>query len=157
MLVQNTEGLAPAAIKNATVATCESTLDFCLAESCSDSTVGIDCICEVAGGKQVAFPTDCMQARALSRGVSGLLLHAESLYRRPTPRQSAVMEVPVPSTSVLTYIVPKPHNETSEFVLANVRPLFCYRFLDFSSISPSLLVMPTDGRVVDGMDNAQQQ
>ena len=33
--------------------------------------------------------------------------------------QSAVIEVPVPSTHTLTYLVTKPLNETTELVLSN--------------------------------------
>ena len=64
VLLQNCEGFNGTAVQNASVGTCQSGTDFCLAESCSDMTVGIDCICEVASGEQVVFPTDCMQARA---------------------------------------------------------------------------------------------
>ena len=86
MLIQNTEGLTTVAVKNATVATCGSTSDYCLAESCSDVTVGIDCICEVASGEQVAFPTDCMQARATSSSaVYSVLAGAIHLTRRFLP------------------------------------------------------------------------
>ena len=94
ILVQNCEGLISTAADNATVASCASTSDYCLGESCSDTTIGIECICEYKG-EQTAFPTDCMQ--------------------------SAVIGVPLPSTHTLTYIIPKPWNETAELMLANVR------------------------------------
>ena len=137
------------AVKNATVGTCESTSDFCLAESCSDTTVGIDCICEVAG-EQVAFPTDCMQviligACAVNTGrrrPSDVVLN----HRPPLPPQSAVLEVPVPSKNVLTYIVPKPRNETNEFILANV--CVAYDRLQFKTFlyDSSTLICGTDRR-----------
>ena len=49
--------------------------------------------------------------------------------------QSAVIEVPVPSTHTLTYLVTKPLNETNELVLSNTgRRCFCALFLiDFVS------------------------
>ena len=49
--------------------------------------------------------------------------------------QSAVIEVPVPSTHTLTYLVTKPLNETNEPVLSNTgRRCFCALFLiDFVS------------------------
>jgi hypothetical protein len=34
--------------------------------------------------------------------------------------QSAVIAVPIPSTRTLTYIIPKPLNESAELLLANV-------------------------------------
>ena len=51
MLVQNCKGFDGATSLNASVATCESTSDFCLRESCANdvSGVGIECICLVDG------------------------------------------------------------------------------------------------------------
>ena len=92
VLVQNCDGLETAAAKNGTVASCESTGDYCLRDSCIDNSVGIQCICMVNGQQQL-FPPDCMQ--------------------------SAVIDIPVPSTKTLTYLVEKPFNSTAELVLAN--------------------------------------
>ena len=100
VLVQNCKGLDDlAAAKNASVATCDSTSAYCLDESCLDASIGIDCICEY-NGVEVPFPSDCMR--------------------------SAVLAVPVPSLHTLTNLVRKPQNETSEFVIANVRARLRY-------------------------------
>ena len=70
VLLQNCDGFSSATVKKAEIATCESTSDFCLPSSCIDATdvtsAGIDCICTVDGGGQVAFPTNCMQSAVLS-------------------------------------------------------------------------------------------
>ena len=94
ILLQNCEGFSSTAVAKAEVATCTSTTDYCLRESCVDTTTGIDCICEV-DGVETPFPAGCME--------------------------SAVIEVLLPSSHTLTYITQKPFNETSEFLLANVR------------------------------------
>ena len=60
VLVQNVDGLTSTATKNATVAACADTSSFCLADSCADATVGIECKC-MFKGKVAVFPTDCMQ------------------------------------------------------------------------------------------------
>ena len=55
VLLQNCDGFAPAAVKKADIATCASTSDFCIPESCMDATAGIDqavgieCTCFVDG------------------------------------------------------------------------------------------------------------
>ena len=93
VLVQNCIGFNSSAVQNASVGTCQSTTDYCLVESCADDDrVGIECICEIDGIPNT-FPVDCMQ--------------------------SAVMEIPVPSTHSLTYLVSKPLNKTAELVLSN--------------------------------------
>ena len=61
VLVQNCQGLNSTAVQNASVGTCESTAVYCLAESCADDRVGIECICEIDGVPN-PFPTDCMQS-----------------------------------------------------------------------------------------------
>ena len=88
VLLQNTEGVSTQAVNNATnIATCQSSSDFCLASSCSDTTIGIDCAC-IVDGVATIFPTNCMA--------------------------SAAIKVAVPSTHTLTYLVEKPNNETAE-------------------------------------------
>jgi hypothetical protein len=67
VLVQNCDGFSGATIKNSSAATCASTSDFCLRDSCLDKTVGIDCRCEV-DGVMTQFPTDCMQSAVLEVG-----------------------------------------------------------------------------------------
>jgi hypothetical protein len=94
VLLQNCEGFTSTAVAKAEIATCASTADYCLRDSCVDSTVGIDCLC-VVDGVQTLFPTDCMQ--------------------------SAEIKVILPSTHTLTYIIQKPLNETAELLLSNVR------------------------------------
>ena len=64
VLVQNCQGLNSTAVQNASVGTCESTTDYCLAESCADDRVGIECICEIDGVPN-PFPTDCMQSAVI--------------------------------------------------------------------------------------------
>ena len=64
VLVQNCVGFNSTAVQNASVGTCQSTTDYCLAESCADERVGIDCICDVDGVPN-PFPTDCMQSAAI--------------------------------------------------------------------------------------------
>jgi hypothetical protein len=66
-----------------------------------------------------------------------------------------VIEVPVPSKKVLSYILPKPRNETNEFILANVRPHFVSPLLFCTALY--CRVMLADGRVIDGMDDQEQQ
>ena len=92
-LLQNCDGFGSASVKKATFASCASTSEFCVPTSCLDTSAGIDCICEYKG-VEVPFPTDCMQ--------------------------SAVIAVPIPSTRTLTYLIPKPLNESAELLLANV-------------------------------------
>ena len=65
-------------------------------------------------------------------------IHSTRLFVQVFPAdcmQSAVIEVPVPSTHTLTYLVTKPLNETNELVLSNTgRRCFCALFLiDFVS------------------------
>ena len=51
-----------------------------------------------------------------------LVVHSTRLFVQVFPAdcmQSAVIEVPVPSTHTLTYLVSKPLNETTELVLSN--------------------------------------
>ena len=60
VLVQNAVGLTSTAAKNATVGACEDTSNYCLANSCADATVGIECKC-MFKGEEAMFPTDCMQ------------------------------------------------------------------------------------------------
>ena len=98
ILLQNCEGFSSTALAKAEVATCASTADYCLRESCVDTATGIDCVCEV-DGIETPFPTDCMQ--------------------------SAVIKVLLPSTLTLTYIINKPFNESAELLLANVRAPMC--------------------------------
>ena len=50
--------------------------------------------------------------------LSGLL---QCYTKRAVSRQSAVIDVPVPSTRTLTYLIAKSANESAELVLANVR------------------------------------
>ena len=64
VLVQNVVGLTDDAVKNASVATCDDTSDYCLADSCIDASVGIDCICDIDGVSN-PFPTDCMQSAVI--------------------------------------------------------------------------------------------
>ena len=64
VLIQNCDGFNSTAVQNASVGTCESTSDYCLAESCADERVGIDCICDVDGVPN-PFPTDCMQSAVI--------------------------------------------------------------------------------------------
>jgi hypothetical protein len=70
-------------------------------------------------GKEAMFPTDCMQVKRdnWSFASSDTPLNRVDF----TLRQSAVIKVPLPSTQTLTYLISKPHNETAELMLANVR------------------------------------
>ena len=61
VLVQNCIGFNRTAVQNASVGTCQSTTDYCLAESCANDRVGIECICAIDGVPH-PFPTDCMQS-----------------------------------------------------------------------------------------------
>ena len=93
VLIQNSEGFTNEIAKNASIGTCASATSQCLRDSCSDMAIGIDCACEV-DGEIIPFPVDCMT--------------------------SAVIDVAVPSTHTLKYVITKPHNDTVQFVLANV-------------------------------------
>jgi hypothetical protein len=64
VLMQNCDGFSSVVAKKADIATCASTSDYCLRESCIDAAVGIDCNCEV-DGVEVPFPTDCMQSAVI--------------------------------------------------------------------------------------------
>jgi hypothetical protein len=67
VLVQNVDGLTSTATKNATVAACEDTPTFCLADSCTNKIIGgIECKC-MFKGEQINFPTDCMQVKYAER------------------------------------------------------------------------------------------
>ena len=69
VLLQNCEGFNSMAVQNASVGTCQSTTDYCLAESCADDHVGIDCICDIDGVPN-PFPTDGMQSAIIeARGL----------------------------------------------------------------------------------------
>ena len=118
VLVQNVDGLTSAAVKNATVGACEDTSNYCLATSCTDAAIGIECKC-MFKGEEAMFPTDCMQVRRDRRSFAS----SDTPLNRVdfTRRQSAVIKVPLPSTQTLTYIIAKPDNETAELMLANVR------------------------------------
>ena len=64
VLVQNCKGLNSTAVRNASVGTCQSTTDHCLAESCTDARIGIECFCDIDGVPN-PFPTDCMQSAVI--------------------------------------------------------------------------------------------
>ena len=141
LLIQNCEGVT--AQKNASIAACTATSEYCIPNLCVDQDVGNKCICTV-DGEVTDFPSDCMQ--------------------------SAVIAVPVPSLRTLTYLVPKPRNNTNEFVLANVsacvqacvqRPEFCARVCVCTSYLFDLiarcLVITADRRVEDVVDVPKQQ
>jgi hypothetical protein len=121
VLVQNCKGFNSTAIRNASVGTCQSTSDFCLAESCADADdhVGIDCICFIDGAPN-PFPSDCMQSAVIE---ARPLPFAFPPFPGDTTSDfcSPPTQVPVPSTHTLTYLVSKPLNKTTEFVLSNVR------------------------------------
>ena len=70
VLVQNCKGFNSTAVQNASVAMCQSTSDYCLAESCADKgVVGTDCICDIDGVPN-PFPTDCMQSAVIEARLS---------------------------------------------------------------------------------------
>ena len=94
VLLQNCEGFSSTTVAKAEIATCASASDYCLRTACVDTSAGIDCICKVDGA-ETPFPTNCME--------------------------SAVIEVLLPSTHTLTYLINKPFNESAEVLLANVR------------------------------------
>ena len=64
VLLQNCVGFSSTAVAKAEVATCAATSDYCIPESCVDTSVGIDCSCEV-DGVEIPFPTDCMQSAVI--------------------------------------------------------------------------------------------
>ena len=70
VLVQNCKGFNSTAVQNASVGACQSTTDYCLAESCADDRdVGTDCNCEIDGVPN-PFPTDCMQSAVIEARLS---------------------------------------------------------------------------------------
>jgi hypothetical protein len=62
-LAQNCDGLREPVAKNASIATCESTSEYCIPKSCFDKAIGIECIC-IVDGVENPFPIDCMQVCA---------------------------------------------------------------------------------------------
>ena len=86
VLVQNCKGFNSTAVQNASVGTCQSTADYCLAESCADDRdVGTDCICEIDGVPN-PFPTDCMQSAIIEARLStanSLILAACDVFWLP--------------------------------------------------------------------------
>ena len=78
VLMQNVVGFSDDAVKNASLATCSSTGEFCIADSCTDdsATIGTQCICTVDGVEQ-PFPVGCMQVRV--SGYSGFIWPASML------------------------------------------------------------------------------
>ena len=125
VLVQNCKGFNSTAVQNASAATCESTSDYCLAESCADDDrgIGTDCIC-IIDGVPNPFPTDCMQSAVIEANTPPSSFACNLLSVRcmnalatfiPLPQQ-----VPLPSSHSLTYLIPKPLTKTSEMVLSNV-------------------------------------
>ena len=130
VLVQNCKGFNSTAVQNASVGTCQSTTDYCLAESCSGDRVGINCICDVDGVLN-PFPTDCMQSAVIEARRSpfptdflsnppGVPIRS-AFYASFCPPPLPLTQIPVPSTHTLTYIISKPLTETAEIVLSNVR------------------------------------
>ena len=81
VLVQNCIGLNNTAVQNASVGTCQSTTDYCLAESCANDHVGIECICDIDGVLS-PFPTDCMESAVIE-------VLADFLINPPVPIRSA--------------------------------------------------------------------
>ena len=73
VLLQNCEGFNSMAVQNASVGTCQSTTDYCLAESCADDRVGIECICDIDGVPN-PFPTDCMQSAVIEVLITPIIL-----------------------------------------------------------------------------------
>ena len=80
VLVQNCEGFNSTAVQNASVGTCQSTADYCLAESCADDRVGIECICDIDGVPN-PFPTDCMQSAVIEARRLPICDRAHSMNR----------------------------------------------------------------------------
>ena len=64
VLVQNCEGFNSTVVQNASVGMCQSTTSYCLADSCANDRVGIECICDIDGVPN-PFPTDCMQSAVI--------------------------------------------------------------------------------------------
>ena len=64
VLLQNCVGFSSTAVAKAEVATCAATSDYCIRESCVDTSVGTDCVCEV-DGVETPFPTDCMESAVI--------------------------------------------------------------------------------------------
>ena len=84
VLIQNCDGFDSTAVAKAEIGTCATTAAYCLRESCSDATAGIECVCNVSG-TEVPFPTDCMQSAVIQ-----VPLTPPHSYRFASPAASSV-------------------------------------------------------------------
>ena len=92
VLVQNCEGLAETDVANVSVGGCENTLEYCMAEACTDLAVGTECKCLIDGAQQT-LPIGCME--------------------------SARIIMAVPSSLDMKLLAEKPGSLTQEMVLSN--------------------------------------